>query len=316
MPPGDSSMDARSRIFVAGGGKAVCRAIVRALRARGCAAVAGGGENEPDYTDARAVRSFFDSFRPDHVFIAGGKAGGIGYNRAHPATLCRDNLLLSVNVLEAARAAGVTRLVHLASSCCYPKLCPQPMAESMLMTGPLEPTNEAYALSKLAGMGLVRAYRAEYGLDWVTAIPTNYFGPGDDFSPENSHVIGALLSRLHAAKAAGDPEVAVWGTGRPRREFLYVDDVASACLAVMDGYSDAEPINIAGGSDLSIADLAAMAREVVGYPGALRFDVDKPDGMMQKCLDDSKLRALGWAPAHDFKTALGHTYDWYRESLT
>ncbi|BAH73448.1 GDP-L-fucose synthase family protein [Solidesulfovibrio magneticus] len=300
-----------ARVFIAGGGKAVCRAIRRALAASGVSQVAGAGDNEPDYADQAAVERFFADFHPEYVFIAGGKAGGIGYNRAHPATLGLDNLLLATHVMDAARRHGVKKLVNLASSCCYPKVCPQPMAEEHLMTGPLEPTNEAYAQAKLAGMALAKAYRQEYGLDYVTAIPTNYFGPGDDFSPENSHVVGALLSRFHAAKHNGDPEVVVWGTGRPRREFLYVDDVASACLAVMDGYSDEAPINIAGGEDLSIAELAAMAGEVVGYQGALRFAVDKPDGMMQKRLDASKLLALGWSPAHDFKTALRHTYQWF-----
>ncbi len=305
------SMDTSGRYFVAGGGKALCRAIVRALGAAGCRQVAGAGENEPDYRDPAAVEAFFVAYRPEYVFIAGGKAGGIGCNRAHPASLGRDNLLLAVHVLEAARGAGVKKLVYLASSCCYPRDCPQPMAETMLMTGPLEPTNEAYAMAKLAGLALTRAYRREYGLDFVTAIPTNYFGPGDDVSPENAHVIGALLGRFHAAKQDNLPEVAIWGTGRARREFLYVDDVASACLAVMAGYSDDAPINIGGGGDMSIAELAAMIQDVTGYPGRLRFDATKPDGMPVKRLDAAKLAALGWAPAHDFQTALGLTYAWH-----
>jgi GDP-L-fucose synthase len=267
--------------------------------------------SEPDYTDKAAVDSFFASFRPKYVFIAGGKAGGIGHNQTHPGSLSLDNLLLATHVMEAGRVYGVKKMVYLASSCCYPKVCPQPIAESDLMSGPLEPTNEAYAQAKLAGMALARAYRQEYGLDYVTAIPTNYFGPGDDFSPENSHVIGALLSRFHAAKVNGDLEVTIWGTGRPRREFLYVDDIATACLAVMASYSDGAPINIGGGSDLSIADLAIMVRDVVGYAGSLRFDREKPDGMMQKRLDAAKLLALGWSPTHDFKMALRQTYDWF-----
>ncbi|SNR58962.1 GDP-L-fucose synthase [Humidesulfovibrio mexicanus] len=301
------------RIFVAGSGKALGAAVVRAFQAAGQGNCIGCGAAEPDLRDQRAVDAFFETERPDWVVYAAGKAGGIGLNRRAPADLILDNLLCATHVLHAAQRFGAAKLLYLASSCVYPKQAPQPIREDSLYSGPLEPTNLAYASAKLAGLELCRAMRQQFGLDFNIAVPTNYFGPGDDFSPENSHVVGALMARMRAAKAAGDASLAIWGTGRARREFLYVDDVADAAVFLMRGHSWEGPLNIGSGVAVSIAELAKMLKEITGFTGTLAFDTTKPDGMPVKVLDSSKLAALGWSAKVDFGLGLGRTYDWYLE---
>ncbi len=301
------------RIFVAGSGKALGAAVVRAFQAAGQGNCIGCGAAEPDLRDQRAVDAFFETERPDWVVYAAGKAGGIGLNRRAPADLILDNLLCATHVLHATQRFGAAKLLYLASSCVYPKQAPQPIREDSLYSGPLEPTNLAYASAKMAGLELCRAMRQQFGLDFNIAVPTNYFGPGDDFSPENSHVVGALMARMRAAKAAGDASLAIWGTGRARREFLYVDDVADAAVFLMRGHSWEGPLNIGSGVAVSIAELAEMLKEITGFTGTLAFDTTKPDGMPVKVLDSSKLAALGWSAKVDFGLGLGRTYDWYLE---
>jgi GDP-L-fucose synthase len=245
------------------------------------------------------------------VVYAAGKAGGIGLNRRAPADLILDNLLSATHVLHAAHRFGAMKLLYLASSCVYPKDSAQPIREDRLYTGPLEPTNLAYASAKLAGLELCRAIRQQHGADFNIAVPTNYFGPGDDFSPENSHVVGALMARMRAARAAGDPELSIWGTGRARREFLYVDDVADAAVFLMLGHSWDGPLNIGSGEAVSIAELAGMLKNSTGYSGQLTYDTSKPDGMPVKVLDSSRLAGLGWKPKVPFAEGLARTYDWY-----
>jgi GDP-L-fucose synthase len=303
-----------ARVFVAGGETLLGAALLDRLRDRD-AEVVGAPPAEPDLTDAAQVEDFFAEARPEYVLLPAGKSGGIRANQAYPATLLRDNVLVAANVLHAACRHGVSRLLYLASSCCYPRLAPQPLKTESLWTGPLEPTNEAYATAKLAGLTLCRAYRQQYGVDFVAAIPANSFGPHDDFSPDDSHVIPGLIRRLHEAKRDGAPSFTVWGTGRARREFVYAPDLADACLFVLGHYKEGGPINLGGGPDLSIADVARAVADVVGYRGRLVFDASKPDGMPLKGLDSAPLRALGWAPATDFCDALARTYDWFLRNV-
>ena len=308
------TMEKNSRIYVAGGGKTIGAAILRTLDRRGYANVIPPGD-EPDYTDRAAVRKFFAAERPEYVFVAGGRAGGIAANQKRPAELMYDNLCQGTNVIAAAQEFKVRKLLYLAGSCCYPGQCRQPMREQDLWTGPLEPTNEAYATAKLAGIMMCLAYRRQYGAPFVSAIPANYFGPGDDFSPEDSHVIGGLIRRMHQAVRRGDRSVTIWGTGRPRREFIFVDDLAEACLKVMDLYDDDPPINIGAGGDMSIVELAGAIKAVTGFGGEIVFDTSKPDGMMVKSLDTSRLQKLGWKAESDFRTGLAATYEWYLENV-
>lgn len=304
-------MEPQARIYVAGMATPIGAALVRVLRRHGYANLVGAGKGEPDLTDGAEVDAFFARTRPEYVFLAGGKSGGIQANLKYPAVLMRDNLLAESHVVHSAHRHGVQKLLYLASSCCYPRDCPQPMRAESLMTGRLEPTNEAYALAKLAGIGLCRAYAEQHGARFLSAIPADAFGPGDDFSPEDSHVVPALIRRMHGAKITSAPTVDIWGTGRPRREFVYTDDVADACLFVMLQYEGREPINLGGGAPLSIEDVAAVIKEVVEYPGALRFDESKPDGMPVKVLDSSPLLGLGWRPKTPLREALRATYAWY-----
>lgn len=306
-------MQTDARIYVAGGDTLIGSAILRRLRAEGCRNLIGGPE--PDFADPAAVRGFLGRHRPEYVFVAAGRSGGIEANRRHPASLMLDNLNVAAHLIPATHGAGVRRLLYLASSCSYPRLCPQPMRPEHLLTGPLEPTNEAYAVAKIAGMALCRAYRAEHGADFVVALPANSFGPGDDFDEHNAHVVSALIRRMHEAAAEGRPSVDIWGTGSPRREFLYVDDLADAAVFAMRRYRGDEPVNLSGGTDVSIRELAGMIREVVGYAGELRFDPARPDGMPLKSLDGRVLAQLGWRAATGFRDALAATYRWYLENL-
>lgn len=304
-------MKHESRIYVAGPDTLIGSAILRRLSALGYKEIVNRAGVEPDPASGGEMESFFEDHRPEYVFLAAGKSGGIRENMRRPADLMMDNLLVTTSVVHAAWKTGVTRMIHIASSCSYPRNCPQPMTVGSLMSGPLEPTNEPYATAKLAGVSLCRAFRAQYGADFFSVIPANAFGPGDDFGPESSHVIPALLRRMHMAKVAGAPFVDVWGTGSPRREFIHADDLADACIHLMRHYDRPGPVNAGGGTTVSIGELAAMVREVVGYRGDLRFDPSKPDGMPLKSLDAGELAAMGWRPAISFREALAATYDWF-----
>lgn len=299
------------RIFVAGAGKAVGAATVKALEKAGYTGVIKAGE--PLLSDQGAVNRFFVEEKPQWVILAAGKSGGISFNRKNPADLIYDNLMVETNVIHAAHQNGVAKLLYLASSCSYPRLCEQPIREEYLLTGSLEPTNQPYAVAKIAGIELCRAYHSQYGDNFVAAVPTNYFGPGDDFSPENSHVIGALLRRMHEAKENGTASVEIWGTGKPQREFIYSEDLGEACVFLLENYDSGDLINIGTGYSLSIGELAVMIKGVVGYDGELTFDASKPDGMPVKELESSKLREMGWKAKTEFPDALKATYQWFLE---
>lgn len=301
----------QAKIYVAGGETLIGAALLRQLESQGYTQIFGYPTDAPNLTDAAAVDAFFNRVRPDYVLLTAGESGGILANQRYPAQLMLDNLLVECHVIQMAHRYDVSKLLYLASSCSYPKHCPQPMAVEALMTGPLEPTNEAYAVAKIAGLKLCQAYRQQYGVDFITAIPANAFGLGDDFSLEGSHVIPALIHKMHRAKAEDQPFVEVWGTGAPRQEFVFADDLADACLFLLANYEGSSPINIGGGTDLSIGDLAQRVKQVVGYLGELRFDSSKPDGMPLKALDSGPLQALGWEPATTLDTALKATYTWF-----
>lgn len=299
-------MNLNSRIYIAGSDTLVGLAITRALCAQGYRHVITDTPGERD-----ALECIFAEHQPEYVFHAAGRCGGIRANQSFPADLCQDNLQVTSRLLDAAHRYGVRRLLYLASACCYPRNAPQPLAVESLWSGPLEPTNEAYATAKLAGIALCRAYRQQYGCDFVVGIPTNAFGPGDDFDPDDGHVIASLMARLHEAKELDEPRVTIWGSGKPVRQFLYVDDLADACLHVMRLEPGVELINLAGGESLSIAELATKIRDVVGYHGRLDFDLSRPDGMPLKSLDGGPLAATGWSTGTQFDVALAATYEWY-----
>jgi GDP-L-fucose synthase len=294
-------------IFVAGAGEFLGDAIERRLRAAGFGRIAGA----PDLRDAGAVDAFFAREAPRFVFLAAGVSGGIAANQRAPADLMLDNLLVQTHVLRAAHRAGVHKLVYLASACIYPRECPQPMRPEQLFHGPLEPTSEAYATAKLAGLVLCRAYAQQHGARFVAAIPAAVFGPGDDFDPERAHVVGALVRRMHEARRRGDPEVVVWGSGRARRDFVYADDLADACIFLMQRYEGPEPINVSGGIDLTIGELAERIKKAVGFEGRIAFDASRPDGAPRKALDGGPLRQLGWSPRTPLDEALSATAGWY-----
>jgi GDP-L-fucose synthase len=304
-------MDKGDRIYVAGGKSIIGAALLRQLERQGYSNVIGARGEEPDLTDAAQVEAFFARTAPAYVFLAAGKSGGIEANQKYPAELLLNNLLVECHVVHSAWHHGIRKLLYLASSCSYPRQCPQPMREEMLLTGPLEPTNEAYAVAKIAGVKLCQAHAQQYGANFISGIPANAFGPGDDFGLENSHVIAALIRRMHDAKVRRQATVDIWGSGSPRREFIYVDDLAEACVFLMDCYDALQPINIGSGSDMSIRELATLIREVVGYPGQLQFDTSKPDGMPVKLLDSSRLNALGWRAKTPMRSALSATYAWF-----
>jgi GDP-L-fucose synthase len=297
-------------VFVAGAGTLIGRALVERLSAAG-RPLTGVGRDAPRLTSREEVDAFFARERPGWVIHAGGRSGGIELNRRHPAQLMIDNLLASAHVIESAQRHGTRRLLYLASSCTYPREAPQPLAESSLLTGPLEPTSAPYAVAKIAGIALCEAYRREHGAAFTAAIPGDAFGPGDDFSEEHSHVVAGLIRRMHAARLAGAREFVVWGSGAPRRELVYVDDLADACLCVLERYDGAAPINLGSGNEVSIRELASMVRDVVGLQAELRFDTSRPDGMPRKALDSTSLRSLGWRPRWPLRDALARTYDWF-----
>ncbi len=269
---------------------------------------------EVDLRQQKAVRDFFQEATPEYVFLAAAKVGGIYANDTYPADFIYDNLSIQVNIIEAARAWGVKKLLFLGSSCVYPRGCPQPMKEEYLLTGELERTNEAYAIAKISGMKMCEAYRRQHGSRFISVMPTNLFGPGDNFDLLNSHVIPALMRRFHEAKVRGDSEVVVWGTGQPRREFLHVDDLADALVFLMKEYDEPGFINVGTGEDISIGELAQMIKKVVGYPGDLRFDREKPDGTPRKLLDVSRIFSLGWRPRLNLDEGLSETYRWFEKN--
>jgi GDP-L-fucose synthase len=303
-----------AKIYVAGGQSLIGAAILGELESQGYANLLGKYTEGLDLTDPSQVEAYFATTKPEYVFLAAGKSGGIEANRKYPAELMRDNLLSGCHILHSALQHRVKKLLYLASSCSYPKLCPQPMKEEYLLTGPLEPTNEAYALAKIAGIKLCQAYRRQYGAPFICGIPGNAFGPGDDFSEEDSHVIPGLMRRMHEAKQKGKASFLIWGTGAPRREFICSRDLAEACILVMNKYEEAEPINLGMGSDISIAELAGLLKEIIGFKGEISFDPGRPDGMPVKVLDAGKLRGLNWEPRTPFRKALEETYRWFLQS--
>lgn len=290
-------------------------AITRALRARGCDNLLLSRSSDLDLRDAHATRRFFAAERPEYVFLSAAKVGGILANSRYPADFIGDNLSIELSVIRAAHEQGVDKLLFLGSSCIYPKHAAQPMREDALLTGPLEPTNQAYAIAKIAGLELCRAHWDQHGDRFMTVMPTNLYGPGDNFDLETSHVLPALIRKFHEARAEEGEAVTIWGTGEPRREFLHVDDLADACLFVMEHYDSPEPINVGVGEDLSILDLANLVSRVVGFDGRIERDLSKPDGTPRKLLDVSKLNRLGWQPKIRLEEGLKQTYEWYCQSL-
>jgi GDP-L-fucose synthase len=306
------------RIYVAGHRGLVGSALVREIEKHPEHTWIGKSRSELDLLDRKAVFDFLASEKPDAVIIAAAKVGGIMANSTYPVEFLSENLQIETNLIDGAHAAEIDKLLFLGSSCIYPKLAPQPIKEEHLLTGPLEASNEPYALAKISGLKLVQAYRREYGRKWVSAMPSNVFGPGDNFDENTSHVLPALMGKFHAAKKAGLGSVTVWGSGTPKREFLYSDDLASACLFLLENYNNDSHINVGTGTDLSIADLAQTIAEAVGFDGEIQFDTSKPDGTPRKLLDVSKLSALGWTASIQLKDGIQKTYDWYlsQEAIT
>lgn len=306
MQPGD-------RIFVAGHRGLVGSAVVRELRRRGHENLLLRTSAEADLRNQAAVESLFASERPAIVILAAARVGGILANDSYPADFLRDNLQIQTNVIDAAWRHGTRKFCFLGSSCIYPRLAPQPIHEDSLLTGPLESTNEWYAIAKIAGLKMCQAYRRQHGFDAIALMPTNLYGPGDNFDPAHSHVLPALIRRFHEAKLRGDPEVVVWGTGTPRREFLYVDDLARAVVQLTSVYSGAEPVNVGWGRDITIRELAEMIAGAVGFEGRIVFDASRPDGTPRKLLDTSRITALGWRPETGLREGIEATYAWYSQ---
>lgn len=307
-------MTPESTIFVAGHRGLVGSAILRRLQSGGFTRLLLREHRELDLRDQAAVNTFFTATRPQFVFLAAARVGGILANDSYPAEFLRDNLAIQTNVIDAAHRHGAQKLLFLGSSCIYPKHAAQPMSEECLLTGPLEPTNEWYAIAKIAGLKLCQAYRRQYGFRAISAMPTNLYGPGDNFSLKNSHVLPALIRKFHEAREQGQGEVEIWGTGTPRREFLHVDDLADACLFLMQTYEGEGWVNVGWGKDISIAELAALVGRTVGFGGALRFNTAMPDGTPRKLLDTSQLLGLGWKPNIPLESGLAGTYEWFLQN--
>jgi GDP-L-fucose synthase len=302
------------RIYVAGHRGLVGSALVRRLNAGGSANIVMRTRDELELSNQAAVDAFFKSEQIDQVYLAAARVGGIHANNAFPAEFIRDNLLVQTNVIDAAWRNGVKKLLFLGSSCIYPKLAPQPMNEDSLLTGPLETTNEWYAIAKIAGVKTCQAYRRQYGFDAISVMPTNLYGPGDNFDLQNSHVLPALIRKCHEAKLRGDKELVVWGSGLPRREFMHVDDLADACVHLMSTYEGEQLINVGWGEDVSIAELASLVSQAVGFQGSIRYDATKPDGTPRKLLDTSRLKSRGWQPKIALKEGIAATYRWFLEN--
>ena len=309
LPP----LTRQSKIYVAGHRGMVGSALLRRLEAGGYGNVLTRTHAELDLCRQDATERFLAAERPDYVFLAAAKVGGIQANNTYRADFIHQNLMIEANLIHGAFSAGVRRLLFLGSSCIYPRDCPQPIREDYLLTGPLEPTNEPYAIAKIAGIKLCQAYHRQYGRDYISAMPCNLYGPGDYFHPERSHVIPALLQRFHNAARDGLAEVTCWGTGTPRREFLHVDDLADACAFLLARYSGENHLNVGTGSDITIRELAETIASVTGFRGKIRWDTDKPDGTMLKRMDVSAIARLGWQPRIGFSDGLASTYSWFRE---
>ncbi len=307
-------MNLNDKIFVAGHRGLAGSAIVRRLEQDGFTNVLQRTRAQVDLANESAVEGFFAEAKPDVVVFAAARVGGIKANNDYPVEFLLENLRLQNNVISAAHRHGVRKLLFLGSSCIYPKLAPQPIPESALLTGPLEPTNDAYAIAKIAGIKLCQAYAAEYGENYISAMPTNLYGPNDNFDLASSHVLAALLRKAHEAKTSGARQIVVWGSGQPRREFLHVDDLADACVFLLRNYDSPEIVNVGWGEDISIRELVEMISEVVGFEGEIVFDASKPDGTPRKLLDVSKLNALGWRPRISLRDGIARTYEWFRQN--
>jgi GDP-L-fucose synthase len=307
-----------ARIFIAGHHGMVGRALVRALERKLSAGekfdIVTRTRAETDLSDSAAVRAFFEQARPTHVILAAAKVGGIKANREAPVDFLLQNLKIQNNIIEAAHNSGVRKLLFLGSSCIYPKFAPQPIKEDSLLTGTLEPTNEWYAIAKIAGLKLCDAYRQQFGDDFISAMPTNLYGPWDNFDPETGHALPAMIYKFHDAKKSGARSVTLWGTGTARREWLHVDDAAEACLMLLEKFSEPAPINIGVGEDLTIKELAGIIRETVGFKGEIEWDTTQPDGTPRKLLDVTRIRALGWEPRIDLKRGIRDVYDWFSQN--
>lgn len=308
-------MENSAKVLVAGARGLVGSAIVRRLKQGGFANVLAPVRAELDLLDREAVDAYFEREKPTHVFMAAAKVGGILANSTYPADFIRDNLAIQLNIIDAAWRNKVAKFLFLGSSCIYPKMAPQPIKEEYLLTGALEPTNQAYAIAKIAGIEMVRSYREQYGFDGISAMPTNLYGPNDNFDLQTSHVLPALIRKFHEAKIANAPTVTIWGTGTPKREFLHVDDLADACVHLMQNYDQPEIINIGVGDDIAIGDLAHLVARIVGFAGDLVFDTSKPDGTPRKLMDVSKLHATGWHARISLEAGIAETYRAYLETL-
>ena len=300
------------KIYVAGHRGLVGSAIVRAIESEGKHTWIGQTRAELDLLDRKAVFEYLSKQKPDAVVIAAAKVGGIQANNTYPVEFLSQNLQIETNLMDGAHAAGIEKLLFLGSSCVYPKMAEQPIKEEYLLTGELEKTNEAYALAKISGLKLVQAYRKQYGHRWISAMPTNMYGPGDNFDLENSHVLPALIRKFHDAKTSGADSVTLWGTGTPKREFLHSDDLGRACVFLLENYDDDVAINVGAGQDISISELAELIQQVVGFQGSIKWDPSKPDGTPRKLLDVSKIRELGWSPRVSLQDGLSSTYEWFR----
>lgn len=300
-------MDSNSRVYVAGNTGLVGSAIVRMLHMKGYTNILSTPSSHFDLRRQDDVERFFKNNEPEYVYLAAAKVGGIGANSNYPGHFIYDNLMIQSNIIHAARKFGVKKLLFLGSSCIYPKMCDQPIKEEYLMTGPLEPTNDAYAIAKIAGIKMCQAYRQQYGLNAISLMPTNLYGPNDNFDLENAHVLPTLIRKFHEAKT----DVTLWGDGSPMREFLHVDDLAEACFVCMRDYNDPEPINVGTGTDVTIRELASSISNVVGFKGNMHWDADKPNGTLRKVLDVSKIKSLGWEPKISLEDGIRSTYEWY-----
>ena len=304
----------QSRVYVAGHNGLVGSAIVRALEAAGTGEIIGWRSSDLDLRDRNATMDAITQAKPDIVIDAAARVGGIMANSTYPVEFMKDNLLIQTNVMDAAHACDVNRLLFLGSSCIYPRHATQPIRESSLMTGPLEPTNQAYAMAKISGIFYIEAFRTQYGRHWISAMPTNLYGPRDNFDLQSSHVLPAFIRRFHEAKLSGASSVTMWGTGAPRREFLHVDDLARASMLLLDSYDDAQTINVGLGDDMPIRELAETVADVIGFGGTIEWDSTKPDGMPRKLLDTSRINALGWQPQIGLREGVASTYAWYLEN--
>jgi GDP-L-fucose synthase len=302
------------RIYVAGHRGLVGSAIIRAIEAGGEHSWIGKTRSALDLLDRKAVFEFLATEKPDAVIIAAAKVGGIHANNTYPVQFLTENLQIEANLMDGAHAAGIKKLLFLGSSCVYPKMAQQPIKEEYLLTGELEKTNEAYALAKISGLKLVQAYRNQYGYDWISAMPTNMYGPGDNFDLENSHVLPALIRKFDDAKSSGAASVKLWGSGTPKREFLHADDLGRACVYVLENYNDDIAINVGVGEDVSIKELAELVKEIVGFSGSVEWDSSKPDGTPRKLLDVSRISSLGWKAEISLEDGILSTYEWYKEN--